>query len=41
MEQLRLKGVDRLSRVRRAYLESTGEFSVIECEDGRQESPKA
>ncbi|MCD0502185.1 DUF421 domain-containing protein [Bordetella petrii] len=29
MEQLRLKGIDNLQMVRRAYLESTGEFSVI------------
>lgn len=30
MEQLRLKGVDSLGKVKRAYLESTGEFSVIQ-----------
>ncbi|MGV2863577.1 DUF421 domain-containing protein [Achromobacter sp. AGC39] len=30
MEQLRLKGVGDVSRVKRAYLESTGEFSVID-----------
>jgi len=29
MEQLRLKGVGNLAKVKRAYLESTGEFSVI------------
>lgn len=29
MEQLRLKGVGDISRVKRAYLEPTGEFSVI------------
>ncbi|MNI67794.1 hypothetical protein D3C73_1234470 [compost metagenome] len=29
MEQLRLKGVGNLASVKRAYLESTGEFSVI------------
>ncbi|WP_231570275.1 DUF421 domain-containing protein [Achromobacter sp. RTa] len=29
MEQLRLKGVSNLAEVERAYLESTGEFSVI------------
>lgn len=29
MEQLRLKGVESYSSVKRAYLESTGEFSVI------------
>ena len=29
MEQLRLKGISDLGTVRRAYLESTGEFSVI------------
>jgi len=33
MEQLRLKGVDSLAKVRRAYLESTGEFSVIHAGD--------
>lgn len=31
-EQLRLKGVDSLARVKRAYLESTGEFSVIQAD---------
>lgn len=31
MEQLRLKGVDSLAKVKRAYLESTGEFSVIQA----------
>ena len=36
MEQLRLKGVDHLSCVKRAYLESTGEFSVIATEEGRK-----
>ncbi|WP_241070167.1 DUF421 domain-containing protein [Achromobacter insuavis] len=41
MEQLRLKGVNRLSRVKRAYLESTGEFSVIEFEDVQGPNPKA
>lgn len=34
MEQLRLKGVDRLACVKRAYLESTGEFSVVEFDEG-------
>lgn len=29
MEQLRLKGIGSLATVKRAYLESTGEFSVI------------
>ena len=29
MEQLRLKGVGNLAKVKRAYLESTGEFSII------------
>jgi len=29
MEQLRLKGIESLAVVKRAYLESTGEFSVI------------
>jgi uncharacterized membrane protein YcaP (DUF421 family) len=50
MEQLRLKGVDSLADVKRAYLESTGEFSVIQAgvapgqgpstleEEGRTES---
>lgn len=37
MEQLRLKGVSQLSRVKRAYLESTGEFSVIEFDDPRKQ----
>lgn len=32
MEQLRLKGVDSLAKVKRAYLESTGEFSVIQAQ---------
>jgi uncharacterized membrane protein YcaP (DUF421 family) len=36
MEQLRLKGVDHLSCVKRAYLESTGEFSVIATEERRK-----
>ncbi len=40
MEQLRLKGVNRLSRVKRAYLESTGDFSVIEFEDAQGPNPK-
>lgn len=29
MEQLRLKGIGSLSTIKRAYMESTGEFSVI------------
>ncbi|CAB3684672.1 DUF421 domain-containing protein [Achromobacter piechaudii] len=33
MEQLRLKGVGDLTQVKRAYLESTGEFSVINHKD--------
>lgn len=33
MEQLRLKGVATLDEVRRAYMESTGEFSVIRYPD--------
>src|SRR5690606_26568740 len=30
MEELRLKGIDDLAQVRRAYMESTGEISVIQ-----------
>lgn len=30
MEQLRIKGVDSLGQVKRAYIEANGEFSVIE-----------
>jgi uncharacterized membrane protein YcaP (DUF421 family) len=37
MEQLRLKGVDSLAKVKRAYLESTGEFSVIQVEVAKNE----
>ncbi|WP_144630812.1 DUF421 domain-containing protein [Bordetella genomosp. 13] len=35
MEQLRLKGVASVGMVRRAYIESTGEFSVIRFSDGK------
>jgi len=35
MEELRLKGIDDLAQVRRAYMESTGEISVI-----RQDAPR-
>jgi len=33
MEQLRLKGIGSLGAVKRAYLESTGEFSVVRAGD--------
>ncbi len=36
MEQLRLKGVASLSEVHRAYLETTGEFSVIRASDANK-----
>ncbi len=36
MEQLRLNGVSELAQVRRAYLESNGEMSVIKADnDGK------
>ena len=35
-EQLRLKGVASLSEVHRAYLETTGEFSVIRASDANK-----
>lgn len=39
MEQLRINGIDQLGQVRRAYLESNGEISVIRAEhDGRSVS---
>ncbi|SSW65046.1 DUF421 domain-containing protein [Achromobacter agilis] len=39
MEQLRLKGVASLAEVDRAYLEATGEFSVIRSPRGIGEGP--
>ncbi|MFQ1063442.1 DUF421 domain-containing protein [Bordetella trematum] len=46
MEQLRLKGIGSLKSVRRAYIESTGEISVISCaepeppgEDSKRSEP--
>jgi len=36
LEQLRLKGIDRIACVKRAYIESTGEFSVIQFGDGQK-----
>lgn len=41
MEQLRLKGVANLAEVERAYLEATGEFSVIRARGGGAEEAGA
>ncbi|WP_081724496.1 DUF421 domain-containing protein [Advenella kashmirensis] len=38
MEQLRISGIEELSEVKRAYLESNGEMSVIKEDSGRKSS---